>query len=225
MPTPVQFLHDPASINSQSPAIVCIADKPADPAALARQVISHYLNLPINSIHLAHDPHGRPYIQNHAASLSIAHAGSVLAIALARHGRIGVDLERIDPNFDFAPIARDHFTPAENNWLNQLPPDQRPTNFARLWTAKEALLKALGLGLTLPMSQIEFAMEMKSDFKPEIESGANPEPRLTLHRINQSPALAAGWQIITRNVSVSGEQFSVSVVLSVGESGDQVRTC
>lgn len=85
--------------------------------------------------------------------LSIAHCGDVAIAALGDHGeRIGVDLEAlIDARPGFDDVT---FSPTELATLAALPTPARATYRTRLWTLKEALLKALGTGLRVPLPEI-----------------------------------------------------------------------
>jgi 4'-phosphopantetheinyl transferase len=74
-------------------------------------------------------------------------------IAITRVGAIGVDVEALTPFGDLAAVARRWFSPTEQAALSALPPDRRLAGFYRLWTRKEAVVKALGLGMTLPLDR------------------------------------------------------------------------
>lgn len=92
--------------------------------------------------------HGKPALGTpHARlsfSLSHSHDRALLAVSVDR--AVGVDIEARRPDFDWAPIARTFFAPAERDAIAQLPaPLQRDTFFA-CWTRKEAYLKARGDG-------------------------------------------------------------------------------
>lgn len=99
--------------------------------------------------------HGRPRLPASVGiEVSIAHAGSLVAVALTRLGDVGVDVEH-------APLVG-HFDHelAENTLsveeLRSLEVSDDPgADFLRLWVRKEALLKATGHGLRMPMSRIE----------------------------------------------------------------------
>lgn len=100
-------------------------------------------------------PDGRP-----VPSFNVSHSGDVLAIALCRHGEIGVDVEQVDGRLalDLEAIARSQFARAEYAVLMQCLPQQRLEAFFRIWTLKEAILKATGVGLYHPLNQIDVAV-------------------------------------------------------------------
>lgn len=103
------------------------------------------------AIGIVRDGQGKPHLRMPAGvsplQASLAHAGTRVAVALATCA-VGVDLERIDA-VDHHALLGKHF-----------PNDPRPTGedpqswFFRLWTAKEALLKAIGTGLRLPLRDL-----------------------------------------------------------------------
>lgn len=79
--------------------------------------------------------------------VSLSHRPGLTLIGLAP-SIIGVDVEASEAG-DLA-IARDHFSAAEARWLESV---DQPDAFARLWTAKEAVLKATGQGIALGLTQ------------------------------------------------------------------------
>lgn len=111
--------------------------------ALLLELASSVLNCEID---LRHDDSGQPWIwageQRYWASVS--HGRDVAAVALSLDGPIGVDIEtrRV---FEVDGMVRRWFDPAEMAWLDAQP--DRLGAFLWLWTAKEAVGKALGKGL------------------------------------------------------------------------------
>jgi 4'-phosphopantetheinyl transferase len=89
------------------------------------------------------DPRGAPYIPG-GPHLSISHSGALEAVAVCELP-VGVDVERIRPLRALA-LARRFFPPVEADALAALPEAERDAAFLRLWTAKEAYVKALGTG-------------------------------------------------------------------------------
>jgi 4'-phosphopantetheinyl transferase len=80
-------------------------------------------------------------------SLSISHSNDRALCAVAPGAAAGCDIERIEPR---PPLfAQDYFTAAELELLEGAPPALRDTLVAAIWSAKEATLKALRLGLTV----------------------------------------------------------------------------
>ena len=93
-------------------------------------------------------PHGRPVLPGTDLHASISHSGEVVAVALTRLGPVGVDVE--------AEVAIDH----EALHPQLLGPGEQVgdlAEFYRTWTRKEAVLKATGDGLRVPMAALPVA--------------------------------------------------------------------
>ncbi|GGU94539.1 4'-phosphopantetheinyl transferase [Streptomyces cavourensis] len=95
-------------------------------------------------------PHGRPAVvqTDDAPTLhfSLAHSRGLIAVAVAPRV-IGVDVERLPSTGTVEACARALHT-RERAELAAVPPEERQAYFGRLWTRKEAYLKALGTGLS-----------------------------------------------------------------------------
>ena len=92
---------------------------------------------------LAFGEKGKPYLTSGRMHFNISHSGEYVVLALA--GReVGVDIEKIRPYP--AAVAEKVFTAAEREWLYSQKSDEV---FYRLWTAKESIMKASGLGLSM----------------------------------------------------------------------------
>jgi phosphopantetheinyl transferase len=114
------------------------ADRRSEAHDLLRALAGTLVDDPV----LRHDTAGRPRIPGLA--VSITYSDGLIAVAASYDGPLGIDLEDIRPRA-FAPLANRWFDPHELEWMAEQP-DQL-TAFLHLWTAKEAVGKALGLGL------------------------------------------------------------------------------
>lgn len=114
---------------------------------------------------------------------NVAHSGDLALYALARDCTVGVDLEWHDPAPDPATLAPIVLAPNEWVALRALPAEAQRAQFFRLWTAKEAYLKARGTGLCLPPAQVSF------------DTGADGALRLL--SVAGDVAEAARWHLTT----------------------------
>lgn len=78
--------------------------------------------------------------------VSISHTGGVVAVALSYDCAVGVDVESLR-EIDAVAMARHWFAASEAEWVNSLSAEQRSRAFLWLWTCKEAIGKAHGVGL------------------------------------------------------------------------------
>lgn len=88
-----------------------------------------------------------------------SHSGSFTVFAISDGLELGVDIEHIQRDIDFEPIAESHFTVSERDALRNLPATARREAFFAAWTRKEAYLKALGDGLRAPLNSIDVSLE------------------------------------------------------------------
>lgn len=127
--------------------------------ATVRGVIAHELGTDPRALRFATGPHGKPFLDPpNALRFNLSHSGDVVLVAVAGDREVGVDVERIRPAIDHAAISRRFFSSVENEQLSSLPPDLRPAAFFAGWTRKEALVKAWGVGLSLPFDRFDVSV-------------------------------------------------------------------
>jgi len=109
------------------------------------------------ALRFEHGPHGKPRLAGaiDAPAFNLSDSDDVALIALAPAGEIGVDVEGLRPIADAVELAAAHFCTRESAWLAAVAPAERDRSFLRVWAAKEACLKALGSGLSLPAASFD----------------------------------------------------------------------
>ena len=93
---------------------------------------------------------------------NVSHSGSHGLIAVAPKGRIGVDVEERAPRRDFHILIEAAFGRNEQAALNNASGEDRTHLFYKLWTIKEALIKALGAGLSYDPADFEAPPSMRN---------------------------------------------------------------
>lgn len=103
--------------------------------------------------------HGKPSVAPGLPLIhfSISHAEGLVAVATSPVLELGLDLERVSGTRDTSP-AVDQLSHREQAWLNQHAAADRWPAFLKLWTAKEAVSKATGLGCGVDFNDIEIEM-------------------------------------------------------------------
>ncbi len=125
-----------------------------------RRVLAAYLGLPPAEVILTEGEHGRPMLApGHEQGLGFnwSHSGDQALIAIGRHISPGIDIERARDRPRALEIARRYFTTEEATALASLSGDQRHAAFLELWTAKEAVLKALGRGIAFGLDRLSIS--------------------------------------------------------------------
>jgi 4'-phosphopantetheinyl transferase len=107
-------------------------------------------------------PNLAPPFDRTGLHFNIAHTEGVVAMAVCKHPRVGVDVEKIDRAS--LAVADRYFSAAEAAELRALPSDAQPRRFMRLWTLKEAYLKAIGTGLAGGLGRMSFLFETAESF-------------------------------------------------------------
>ncbi len=105
---------------------------------------------------------GKPFalVDREPASISfnVSHSGQHGLIAVASHGRLGIDVEERAKGIDFEGIGTMVFGPRERIDLANAKREKKAEFFFMLWTHKEALIKALGTGFSLNPSKFEIPL-------------------------------------------------------------------
>ena len=122
---------------------------------LLRTLLSGYLGLPRSDIAYTQNETGKPALDpqlSRELRFNLSHSGQTALMAFALGRRIGIDLEQPRPDTDHLKIARRFFSEEESRSLAAAPPEAQPALFTRIWTRKEAVIKAVGLGLSMPLN-------------------------------------------------------------------------
>ncbi|MET8139924.1 4'-phosphopantetheinyl transferase superfamily protein [Sphaerisporangium sp. NPDC005288] len=126
--------------------------------AMTRITLSRYLGIPPAAIPLRRGPWGKPEVAvpGNTVGFNVSHHGGLALLAVAARTQVGIDVEGHRPRRNVERIAARYFAADENMRLGSLPPAEREAAFLRLWTRKEAVVKAAGgrlaQGLHLPVS-------------------------------------------------------------------------
>jgi 4'-phosphopantetheinyl transferase len=117
--------------------------------ALLRRCLGSRLGLDPATLVFRYGPHGKPFLAGPGAGLSfnVSHSGGIAAFAFAEGRDLGVDVERIRA-VDADSLAERYFSAPEAILYRVQIPEKREAAFFHFWTAKEAYLKARGVGMT-----------------------------------------------------------------------------
>ncbi len=125
-----------------------------------RAVLAAYLGVVAEQVTLTHGEHGRPLLAvglDPTLGFNWSHSGGHALVAVGRHIAPGIDLECLRPRTRALAIAERYFSTDEAAALAALPEAERSAAFLEVWTAKEAVLKALGRGLAFGLDRLSIA--------------------------------------------------------------------
>lgn len=121
---------------------------------LLRQLMAPKLQLAPTQISIRINSKGKPSLLAPDWHFNISHSGRFLALAIGNQAPLGVDLEsRLLSAPQIQRLARRYFSEQEQAWLVKHP---EPEHFLRLWTIKEAVLKAHGSGIANNLSAVQW---------------------------------------------------------------------
>ena len=154
--------------------------------AILRLILESYEKISARNLRFAYSAAGKPSLMNGSSvSFNLSHSGDLVVYAFATGNAIGIDLEKINPEIDCQELAGRFFSTQENTALNSIPVESRIEAFFRCWTRKEAYVKALGDGLSLPLNH--FSVSVLSDEPPFVTG----KPDWVVHDLTVHPEYAA----------------------------------
>lgn len=127
-----------------------------------RLILGHYLGVGPREVTYSKNPFGKPDIARDRwlprLTFNTSHSQGIALIAVSRCTLLGIDIERLIPLFEAETIAARHFAAAEAAAFMALNESDRIRGFYNAWTRKEAVVKALGAGLSIPLAAFEVSL-------------------------------------------------------------------
>jgi 4'-phosphopantetheinyl transferase len=128
--------------------------------AFVRRVLATYAGVPPTALHFRYGPQGKPDLAGVGTGIgfNISHSGDwvLCAVAPARH--VGVDVETLRHDLRAAELDG-VLTADEREVLAKTPPAERAAAGLRIWTRKEAVVKAMGVGLSHALDRLNVGLD------------------------------------------------------------------
>ena len=139
---------------------------------LLRSVLSLYTGLPAEQIVYCKTGNGKPALTDSGDAgdikFNLSHSGSRCLLGIVRDYEIGVDVEYRKSIRRFEALVRRCFDPEERECLTQLSEQAQQRRFYDYWTLKEAVIKACGRGLTMPLQKFGFRFDAQDNSKMSV---------------------------------------------------------
>jgi 4'-phosphopantetheinyl transferase len=134
--------------------------------ALLRTVLAGYVASDPKQLEFRYSEKGKPSLHaslnaghsGNQVEFNVSHSGGLALLAFARGHALGVDVEKIRQEIDTEALAHRFFSSYEQSQLTALPSSEKYPSFFRCWTRKEAYIKAVGTGLSLPLDQFDVSV-------------------------------------------------------------------
>ena len=127
---------------------------------ILREVLGTYLKVEPKDVPIASDSRGKPEIiggsKKAELRFNLSHSEGMTLIATAMNRDLGVDVEYAEPDFPVLEVAQRFFTRREAELVASSKGTERSEAFFRIWTRREAYMKATGAGLGSPSASVPF---------------------------------------------------------------------
>lgn len=128
-----------------------------------RLLLASHLAASPRQISFRYSSHGKPCLTAPAngpeLDFNVSHTEGMAILGFTRGRRIGVDIEQLRRDFRVEEIAERFFSLAERAALREIPAERIHETFFRIWTRKEAYIKARGEGLSHPLHQFDVSLD------------------------------------------------------------------
>jgi 4'-phosphopantetheinyl transferase len=165
-----------------------------------RILLGRYLGVEPSRLEFTYGIHGKPSMTSlfngKLLEFNLSHSNNMAVYIFTWGQPAGIDIEYIHPMKDMDDFALQFFTPNECNLVHSLVGYKKQETFFRIWTCKEAFLKANGSGLTVPINQVEISLTSDGPLK--------------LLSIGDDQEQVARWRLKTF-MPVPGYQTSIAV--------------
>jgi 4'-phosphopantetheinyl transferase len=160
--------------------------------ALLRATLSDFFARPPQDWTFVTGAWGKPRVDATDGSarlcFNLSHTRGHVAVAVALDREVGVDVERIAPARADEEVARQLFAPAEFAAFQEELKAERAEAFFDVWTLKEAYIKAVGLGVALPLKDFAFTRSpLRISFAPALDDTPS---RWLFRRFRPAPDVA-----------------------------------
>lgn len=130
-----------------------------------RQILCLYSGILPEDLSFAYTKHNKPHLLTPANSpiqFNMSHSDNMAIYAITLNHKVGIDIEKVQATFNQA-VAERFFSKQEYTYLIQQPENEQLATFYRIWSRKEAIIKAVGKGLSIPLSSFSVAVTAVSE--------------------------------------------------------------
>ena len=125
-----------------------------------RALLGRYVDIDPARLQFCYGPYGKPALRDAPGGLrfNLAHSHELALCAIAQGCELGIDLEYERERIAIEQIATKFFSAREAAALCGLPDEKKRAAFYNCWTRKEAFIKLLGSGLSLPLDGFDVSL-------------------------------------------------------------------
>jgi 4'-phosphopantetheinyl transferase len=137
-----------------------------------RQILGSYLGLVPADVPIFTGPKGKPQLAApHTLAFNLSHCENLALLAVAAHGKVGVDVEPLREVPRASALAKRFFSTEEQQELAKAPPAELSERYLTYWTRKEACVKAWGIGIAANLARFSVVGDGRTVVPPDSEHG------------------------------------------------------
>ncbi|HAY32774.1 MAG TPA: 4'-phosphopantetheinyl transferase superfamily protein [Ignavibacteria bacterium] len=180
--------------------------------SLLRNILSEYTNINPDEINFSCNESGKPYIENSEIQFNLSHSGDRCVIAVSLISETGVDIEKVRDIEDLTKIAERYFSETEIFYLKKFQGNELADNFFRIWTLKEAFIKATGEGLSFPLK--DFSVTDRTGKIPVlsvINTSAHLEKKWTLGFLENESGYVSSFAVNSEKIKIIYKTYPAEI--------------
>lgn len=124
-----------------------------------RTILGSYLDLNPKKIHFEQNDYGKLYLPNKPLQFNLSKSEEFAVYAFANNIELGIDIEYLCRKVNRDNLITHSFSQAEQQQYAKLPEHLRLKSFFQGWTSKEAIIKAIGTGLSTSLRSFTIEMD------------------------------------------------------------------
>ena len=157
------FLSDQEKAQADKFINTNLKDKYIISHGLLRHLLAFYVRIKPQNIQYSINQFGKPFLTNCRIQFNMSHSKDYATYIIALDYQVGIDIEWKDKTINFQEIADLVLSPAEINIFNKLNSEEQFHAFYNIWTKKEAIIKAIGQGLSYPIKTIDIMNSIENN--------------------------------------------------------------
>jgi 4'-phosphopantetheinyl transferase len=169
-----------------------------------RELLGHYTGVPPKDVAAERGRFGKPYLPDERLTFNLSDTKDAVVLAVALDLDLGVDVETVDRRVDHTAVGAHYFTPEEQEHIARS--DDAKRTFLELWTRKEAVLKASGVGIMddLRSLRVDQAVNKLTIAHPEFVALAAAEYHVRTWRIDPAHLISLATPVPVEHVLLFG---------------------
>lgn len=183
---------------------------------ILRTLLARWLDIEPSEVKIAYNPSGKPFVASKSAKSAIhfnlSHSEKDLIIAVCKEAPVGIDIEINRSLPDEASIVQRFFHPGEIEEYFTLPPQLRSLAFINAWTRKEAIIKAIGSGLSTALDSLRVSLDPRLPaqiYELSTLELVPPVELWTLRTFHPSHSTTATLAVPATKVRISTREFRI----------------